>query len=113
MMPVIETPVQRPAESVRSCETGRILVMDDEPLIAVLATDILAQLGYEIETVGDGRSRYRVKLWPVGEAEPEPWDLERYESGDLESGSALLLAHHADVTFGNVTVRPLRERGSR
>jgi len=39
--------------------------------------------------------------------EPDAWDLERYETGDLVSGSALLLTHHTDATFGNISVLPL------
>ncbi len=67
---------------------------------------------HRVETLGDGRSRYRVKLWPSGQSEPAEWDLERFETGDLESGSALLLTHHADATFGNVRVQAVggRER---
>jgi hypothetical protein len=45
-----------------------------------------------------------VKLWPAQQPEPGSWDLRRYESDDLAAGSALLIAHHADVTFGNVSV---------
>ncbi len=66
---------------------------------------------HRVETLGDGRSRYRVKLWPAGTAEPATWDLERFETDDLPSGSALLIAHHADVTFGNVSVVPIPEHG--
>jgi hypothetical protein len=65
---------------------------------------------HRVETERDGRSRYRVKLWPMGEAEPAAWDLERYESGDLTSGSALLITHHSDATFGNVSVRALNRQ---
>ena len=64
------------------------------------------RMKHRVETIDDVRSRYRVKLWPVGETEPDAWDLERHESGDLENGSALLLTHHADATFGNITVLP-------
>lgn len=62
---------------------------------------------HRVETLIDGRSRYRVKLWPDDEPEPEKWDFERFEPGDLQSGSALLIAHHTDVTFGNVRVVPV------
>jgi hypothetical protein len=62
---------------------------------------------HRVQTLADGRSRYCAKLWPAGDCEPLAWDLERYESGDLASGSALLLAHHADVTFGDIRVTPL------
>lgn len=63
---------------------------------------------HRVETMPDGRSRYRVKLWPAVESEPENWDLERFESDDLASGSACLIAHHSDVTFGNVSVVPIQ-----
>ena len=60
---------------------------------------------HQVQTLSDGRSRYRTKLWPVREQEPTPWDLVRYEPvDDVPTGSALLLAHHSDVTFGNVHV---------
>ncbi|MBD3267590.1 hypothetical protein GF373_13055 [bacterium] len=62
---------------------------------------------HRVETLADGRSLYRVKMWPYGESEPASWDLARYESGDLASGSALLIAHHTDVTFGDIWVTPI------
>ncbi len=62
------------------------------------------RMKHRVETLECGTSRYRVKLWPDDEPEPEAWDLERFETGDLISGSALLIAHHSDVTFGNVSV---------
>lgn len=71
------------------------------------------RMKHRVETIDDVRSRYRVKLWPVGETEPDAWDLERHESGDLESGSALLLTHHADATFGNITVLPCGQARSK
>lgn len=65
------------------------------------------RMKHRVETLTDGRSRYRVKLWPSDKTEPSPWDLERTEPDDLLSGSACLIAHHSDVTFGDVTVRSL------
>ena len=41
---------------------GKILVMDDEPMMRNLATKMLEHLGYEVETASDGReaiTRYR------------------------------------------------------
>jgi hypothetical protein len=67
---------------------------------------------HRVETLADGVSRYRVKLWPVDNTEPERWDLERLEANDLPAGSALLIAHHADVTFGDVSVIPLTATGN-
>lgn len=34
--------------------TGRFLVMDDDPMVRELVSDILTSLGYEVETAGDG-----------------------------------------------------------
>jgi regulation of enolase protein 1 (concanavalin A-like superfamily) len=52
-----------------------------------------------------GMSRYSCKRWRAATAEPPGWDV----SVDLASraGSVILIADHADVSFGNVSVRPL------
>jgi hypothetical protein len=63
---------------------------------------------HRVMTLDNGRTQYAVKLWPADESEPDAWDLVRLESNDLPSGSALLIAHHADVTFGNVSVEPIK-----
>lgn len=54
-------------------------------------------------TQEDGFTRYRIKLWLATEAEPSGWHLEMTSSGPAR-GSVALIAHYADVTFGNVTV---------
>lgn len=64
---------------------------------------------HRVETLSNGQTLYKVKFWQVGDDEPSEWDLERYETGDLLSGSALLIAHHADVTFGDIMVVPLHK----
>jgi hypothetical protein len=52
--------------------------------------------------------RYSVKVWPDGQPEPAAWTVEeQLGSGELLSGSMLLLAHHTDATFGTVVVTPL------
>jgi hypothetical protein len=56
---------------------------------------------------GGETTRYRFKLWNAGEAEPAAWDWEVHQTSAtaLRSGGAVLLAHHVDVTFGDVEVR--------
>jgi hypothetical protein len=69
---------------------------------------------HRVETLANCASRYRTKLWPAGEAEPHDWDFERFEPDeDVPTGSALLLAHHSDVTFGDIHVRPIVETSPR
>jgi hypothetical protein len=65
---------------------------------------------HRVRTLDNGQSHYQVKLWPDGGSEPENWDLERYETDDLASGSVLLIAHHTDVTFVTVQVSPIRKQ---
>lgn len=48
---------------------------------------------------------YRFKVWPQAQAEPAAWDFELDgRAGEPRSGSIVLVTHHADVSFGNVTV---------
>lgn len=62
-----------------------------------------------VETLPGPKTRYSVKGWAAGEPEPTEWDLVALDrEKDLQSGSFLLVAHHSDVTFGNVEIRPLR-----
>jgi hypothetical protein len=61
-----------------------------------------------VETQPDGRHLYRLKTWLSGRAEPTAWTVSGYgQSTDPDNGSLMLLAHHVDATFGDVTVTPL------
>lgn len=51
-------------------------------------------------------SRYSLKVWPAGSTEPVNWDLQI--DGELAQGSALLVAHQADVAFGRIVVTPVQ-----
>ena len=50
-----------------------------------------------------------MKIWPEGQAEPPAWDVTGVAPAgtDLASGCLLLLLHHADASYGDVTVTPL------
>jgi len=62
----------------------------------------------QVENIEKNLTRYRVKIWPADDPEPERWQLTAVEGAkDIPSGSALLIAHNTDVTFGNVHIRPL------
>jgi hypothetical protein len=51
---------------------------------------------------------YRFKVWQDGTPEPSGWELSGYGSPQENSeGSVLLVAHHSDVTFGDVTIVPI------
>jgi hypothetical protein len=53
-------------------------------------------------------SLYFLKAWAADTPEPVEWDITTSGvKGELTHGAVLLLAHHADVTYGNVTVTPI------
>jgi hypothetical protein len=53
-------------------------------------------------------SIYRMKLWIKGETEPADWELEAEgRPGEPEKGSILLVAHQADISFKNITIKKL------
>lgn len=61
-----------------------------------------------VQTTPQG-NRYRLKVWERGvEPEPEGWLLESTAPpGNPSHGAFALVAHHSDVTFGDIRVEPL------
>jgi len=85
--------VEEPVEAYRSIDTGKVYGMK-----------------HRVETIGDQRTQYSVKLWPMDQNEPDEWDLTGIEEEEnLSSGSALLIAHNTSVTFGDVKVIPIKK----
>jgi hypothetical protein len=57
------------------------------------------------ETIDASTSRYSAKLWSADLPEPVQWDLIGIKENEtVFSGSALLLSHNTDVSFGNVSI---------
>ncbi|MEM9514942.1 MAG: GDSL-type esterase/lipase family protein, partial [Actinomycetota bacterium] len=66
-----------------------------------------------VETDDFGVPRYSLKVWPDDQSEPASWTLAGFdEPDDPQLGSLVLLAHHVDATFGDVTVEPLGSGGA-
>ncbi len=59
-----------------------------------------------VETVADG-TEYRFKSWATDVGEPAEWDMTILEDEGPATGSVVLIAHHVDADFSNVTVTPL------
>ena len=70
-----------------------------------LNTTYIFKISVESNANPSKPSMYRFKVWEAAQAEPAAWDFEK-QGIDREprSGSILLLAHHVDARFGNVTV---------
>lgn len=48
---------------------------------------------------------YSFKVWKQSEAEPAGWDIVgQEEMSDPQYGSLMLISHHGDVTFGNLSI---------
>jgi regulation of enolase protein 1 (concanavalin A-like superfamily) len=84
--------------------------------IAVQSNNTLFQLGttynfkVRVETLQSGNTQYSFKVWTAGTPEPGSWNLQHLAgTSDFEpaSGSIVLDAHEADVTFGDVSIIPL------
>lgn len=70
--------------------------------------EVWYHMKHRVETLSKTRTLYSVKFWPSEQVEPEEWDFQAIEiSGSPNSGSACILAHNTDVTFGNVSVVPI------
>lgn len=61
-----------------------------------------------VETRGGQGSLYRLKVWERDGPEPDGWDLSgQGVEGELRRGSLLLVAHHIDASFGNISIVPV------
>jgi regulation of enolase protein 1 (concanavalin A-like superfamily) len=92
---------------VRNFPANPVLQLrDDESVRGEVSVSIQPNVAYMLkarsETTAPGVSHVSVKLWLQGTPEPTNWML----SGDFAShrGSVSLIAHLADVTFGNVAI---------
>jgi hypothetical protein len=79
------------------------------PEVSPLAPSRRFWLKAQVTTLGDGRSRYRVKQWNDGAPEPSAWAVESVEAAgeDLEAGSFLVVPHNTDVTVHELSVVPV------
>lgn len=75
---------------------------------SILSSNVWYYFKMRVETVSGVGGLYKVKVWPVGQSEPANWTLQGQQSlSDPQHGSVLLLSHHVDAEFGNVTITPL------
>ena len=65
-------------------------------------------VGEKIPIMANAGEHYRLKIWPSTALEPQTWTLIGEQPfGRPESGSLLLVAHHVDITFGNLEITTL------
>ncbi|MGB3587590.1 MAG: hypothetical protein WBA23_13670 [Tunicatimonas sp.] len=85
---------------------GEHLYVEDANKIRSIELEEKYHMKHRVLTIHDSLTRYQVKLWQDGTKEPDNWDLvaEEFTPDNISSGSALLLAHNTDVTFGSFSV---------
>jgi hypothetical protein len=55
---------------------------------------------------GRGVTRYSFKIWDAEQPEPGDWDWQQVQASEtaLRFGGLALVAHHADVSFGDLAI---------
>ncbi|MBU1139400.1 MAG: hypothetical protein KKA76_10515 [Proteobacteria bacterium] len=54
------------------------------------------------------KTHYFMKVWPQGEEEPAEWSLQQTaDRKNPDHGGVLIVAHHVDLTLGNIAVQPI------
>jgi uncharacterized repeat protein (TIGR02543 family) len=95
-------------------ESDRLQLTASPPGETPFTTTVQFEMGHtywfkaRVETNPAG-GLYRLKVWEQGGTEPASWMLEKQtQAENLSHGSLLLVAHHVDATFGDVSVIPLK-----
>lgn len=74
----------------------------------VLQVDTTYMYRFRVQQDDGIGTLYRAKVWEEGSAEPNAWDLEGHEATtDLPAGSCVIIAHHTDISIGDVLATPL------
>lgn len=83
--------------------TGIKLEEDSRPLIT--GTTYIYKLKVQSNVDPTKPATYSFKVWEEGQPEPANYDFVKPgRTGEPPSGSVVLIAHHVDATFGDVTV---------
>lgn len=89
-------------------DASTALGLDDSGFQMRLGQDYMLSL--RVQNQENKPCRYALKAWHIDELEPDNWLIEADGApGELESGSALLLAHHVLCRFGTVEIRPVED----
>lgn len=77
-----------------------------ETAYRTIKPEVKYKMKHRVEDLPDGKTQYSVKFWKADLEEPSDWDFQAVEASGLrESGSACIIAHNTDVTFGDVFIR--------
>lgn len=87
---------------------NKVLPMAVGPVGQATEFNVPYKLKLRVETIPGYTNLYSFKMWEADQPEPESWIFQGQQRlWNPMFGSVLLVAHHTDVTFGNVSVTPI------
>ncbi len=88
---------------------NNIQILDQDSTGRILNFNTQYIFKMRVESIPGNGGLYMMKVWEAAGIEPVEWDLIGQEATtDPQEGSVLLVAHHVDARFGNVTVVPAK-----
>ncbi len=79
--------------------------LGSKPFVLNVGTTYLFKVNVTSAADPSKPATYSFKMWDATQSEPAAWDIvSEGANGEPRNGSILLVAHHADVSIGNVTV---------
>jgi hypothetical protein len=89
---------------------NKVFILDEDTSGRQLQFEVPYNFKIRAETIPGYASLYSFKVWEANQPEPVEWNLKGQQRlWDPMYGSVLLVAHHVDATFGNITVMPLNK----
>jgi hypothetical protein len=82
-----------------------VIAQDRSGLTLSLGVPYIFKMQMERTSVSPLQYTYRLKVWRASDPEPGAWTLTA--AYDFGGGSAVLVAHHVDASFGDVTITPI------
>ncbi|MEM7330567.1 MAG: hypothetical protein AAF490_00655 [Chloroflexota bacterium] len=86
---------------------GNVIASNDD-IVPVEDQEYIMKMNVATTSAGDV---YRMRVWKSNLPEPSEWHMEGLvdDPDAFDSGSVILVSHHVDVSFGDVTVEPLTD----
>ena len=75
--------------------------------LRIIQKEVKYMMKHRVEDISEAETKFSSKLWRSTQNEPKVWDLIAVKPTNQQSGSALLVAHFTEVTFGDIHVIPL------
>lgn len=87
---------------------GQDIIEPNNDMPIEIGVPYIFKLSVQSSSFSGNAATYRFKAWPAGQPEPPAWLMSASGNpGEPATGSVVLVAHHANVSWGNVNVQPI------